>query len=139
MRQTIFLLPISFKIIYRSMKIKLHLSKRCTTITIDRCTTTDWPPSRWRRVKSIQYYYMGQRHHEINAPSSKPNYTLLWPQLIEGKIAVKLIRVRVHCIFAQLTNSNVLGKLLIRDSNNTVNLKLLYSLVSYDVINLTGG
>jgi hypothetical protein len=25
---------------------------------------------------------------------------------------------RVYCIFAQLTNSNVLGKLPIRDSNN---------------------
>jgi hypothetical protein len=29
------------------------------------------------------------------------------------------------CIFAQLTNSNVLGKLHIRDSNNGVNWKLL--------------
>jgi hypothetical protein len=26
---------------------------------------------------------------------------------------------RVYCIFAQLTNSNVLGKLPIRDSNNS--------------------
>jgi hypothetical protein len=32
---------------------------------------------------------------------------------------------RVYCILAQLTNSNVLGKLLIRDSNNRVNWKLL--------------
>jgi hypothetical protein len=32
---------------------------------------------------------------------------------------------RVYCIFAQLTNSNVLGKLHIRDSNNRENWKLL--------------
>jgi hypothetical protein len=32
---------------------------------------------------------------------------------------------RVCCIFAQLTNSNILGKLPIRDSNNRVNWKLL--------------
>jgi hypothetical protein len=32
---------------------------------------------------------------------------------------------RAYCIFAQLTNSNVLGKLPIRDSNNSVNWKLL--------------
>jgi hypothetical protein len=32
---------------------------------------------------------------------------------------------RAYCIFAQLTNSNVLGKLPIRDSNNRVNWKLL--------------
>jgi hypothetical protein len=32
---------------------------------------------------------------------------------------------RVYCIFAQLTNSNVLGMLPIRDSNNRVNWKLL--------------
>jgi hypothetical protein len=32
---------------------------------------------------------------------------------------------RVYCIFAQLTNNNVLGKLPIRDSNNRVNWKLL--------------
>jgi hypothetical protein len=32
---------------------------------------------------------------------------------------------RVYCIFAELTNSNVLGKLPIRDSNNRVNWKLL--------------
>ena len=32
---------------------------------------------------------------------------------------------RVYCIFAQLTNSYVLGKLPIRDSNNRVNWKLL--------------
>jgi hypothetical protein len=32
---------------------------------------------------------------------------------------------RVYCIFAQLTNSNVLGKLPIRDSNNRVNWELL--------------
>jgi hypothetical protein len=31
----------------------------------------------------------------------------------------------VYCIFAQLTNSNVLGKLPIRDSNNEVNWELL--------------
>jgi hypothetical protein len=31
----------------------------------------------------------------------------------------------VSCIFAQLTNSIVLGKLPIRDSNNRVNWKLL--------------
>ena len=31
----------------------------------------------------------------------------------------------MYCIFAQLTNSNVLGKLPIRDSNNKVNWKLL--------------
>ena len=31
----------------------------------------------------------------------------------------------MYCIFAQLTNSNVLGKLPIRDSNNRVNWKLL--------------
>ena len=29
---------------------------------------------------------------------------------------------RVYCIFAQLTNSNVLGKLPIRDSNNIATL-----------------
>ena len=28
---------------------------------------------------------------------------------------------RAYCIFAQLTNSNVLGKLPIRNSNNRVN------------------
>ena len=33
---------------------------------------------------------------------------------------------RVYCIFARLTNSNVLGKLPIRDSNNRVNWKLLF-------------
>jgi hypothetical protein len=32
---------------------------------------------------------------------------------------------RVYCIFAQLTNSNVLGKLPIRDSNNKEISKLL--------------
>ena len=32
---------------------------------------------------------------------------------------------RACCIFAQLTNSNVLGKLRIRDSNNRINWKLL--------------
>jgi hypothetical protein len=32
---------------------------------------------------------------------------------------------RVYCMFTQLTNSNVLGKLPIRDSNNRVNWKLL--------------
>ena len=32
---------------------------------------------------------------------------------------------RAYCIFAQLTNSNVLGKLPIRDSNNRINWKLL--------------
>jgi predicted thioredoxin/glutaredoxin len=30
-----------------------------------------------------------------------------------------------YCIFAQLTNSNILGKLPIRDSNSRVNWKLL--------------
>ena len=30
-----------------------------------------------------------------------------------------------YCIFAQLTNRNVLGKLPIHDSNNRVNWKLL--------------
>jgi hypothetical protein len=33
---------------------------------------------------------------------------------------------RAYCIFAQLTKSNVLGKLPIRDSNNRVNWKLLF-------------
>ena len=32
---------------------------------------------------------------------------------------------RAYCIFAQLTNSNVSGKLPIRDSNNRGNWKLL--------------
>jgi hypothetical protein len=32
---------------------------------------------------------------------------------------------RVCCIFVQLTNNNVSGKLPIRDSNNRVNWKLL--------------
>jgi hypothetical protein len=32
---------------------------------------------------------------------------------------------RVYCIFVQLSNSNVLGKLPIRDSNYWVNWKLL--------------
>ena len=36
------------------------------------------------------------------------------------------ITVRVHCIFAKLTNSNFLGKLPICDSNNRVDWKLLY-------------
>ena len=31
----------------------------------------------------------------------------------------------MHCIFAPLTNTNILGKLPIRDSNNGVNWKLL--------------
>ena len=31
----------------------------------------------------------------------------------------------MYCIFAQLTNSNVLGKLPIRDANNEVNWELL--------------
>jgi hypothetical protein len=33
--------------------------------------------------------------------------------------------IRAYCIFAKLTNSNVLGKLAIRDLNNWVNWKLL--------------
>jgi hypothetical protein len=32
---------------------------------------------------------------------------------------------RAYCIFAQLTNSNVLGKSPIRDSNNRVNWKFV--------------
>jgi hypothetical protein len=48
-------------------------------------------------------------------------------------MAVKLIyshksgpsQSRAYCIFAQLTNSNVLGKLPIHDSNNRVNWELL--------------
>jgi hypothetical protein len=32
---------------------------------------------------------------------------------------------RAYCIFAQLTNGNVFGKLPIRDSNNRVNWMLL--------------
>ena len=32
---------------------------------------------------------------------------------------------RAYCIFAQLTNINVLGKLPIRDSNNRVNREML--------------
>jgi hypothetical protein len=40
-----------------------------------------------------------------------------------------------NCIFAQLTNSNVLGKLPIRDSNNRINWKLL--LVDLTIIQYT--
>ena len=36
-----------------------------------------------------------------------------------------LLTSLAYCIFARLTNSNVLGKLSIHDSNNRVNLKLL--------------
>ena len=36
-----------------------------------------------------------------------------------------LLPSRAYCIFARLTNSNVLGKLPIHDSNNRVNWKLL--------------
>ena len=32
-----------------------------------------------------------------------------------------LLQSRAYCIFARLTNSNVLGKLPIHDSNNRVN------------------
>ena len=32
---------------------------------------------------------------------------------------------RAYCIFTQLTNSNVLGKLPVRDLNNRINWKLL--------------
>ena len=38
---------------------------------------------------------------------------------------VNVYVLRVYCIFDQLTNSNVLGKLPIRDSNNRVNWKWL--------------
>ena len=41
------------------------------------------------------------------------------------------------CIFTQLTNSNVLGKLPIRDSNNRVNWKLLLVLVHVAKIQYT--
>jgi hypothetical protein len=36
-----------------------------------------------------------------------------------------LLPSRAYCVFARLTNSNVLGKFPIHDSNNRVNWKLL--------------
>ena len=41
---------------------------------------------------------------KLMPPLQKPNQTLLWPQFVEGKMAMKLIRITMYylCLFIKL-------------------------------------